>query len=196
MMRFFLAGTALILCVVLGIAGIGATAYAAEHTGPDTTGYGVNPGDVMVITVWKEEDLQRQVLVLPDGQISFPLAGDVQAAGKSVAEIREELTDRLSKYIPDPVVTVTVEQALGNKAYVLGQVLRPGEFVAGSQLDVSQALAMAGGFTPYAQVNDIKVLRREDGVLRAIPFRYGDIEKGKRLDQNILLQAGDVIVVP
>ncbi|RMF97832.1 MAG: polysaccharide export protein [Gammaproteobacteria bacterium] len=158
--------------------------------------YGVNPGDVLAVTVWKEEDLQRQVLVLPDGTISFPLAGDVRAAGRSVAQIRAELTERLSRFIPDPVVTVTVEQALGNKYYVLGQVQRPGEFVVGSHLDVTQALAVAGGLTPFAQANDIKILRREHGQLRAIEFRYGDIEKGKRLEQNIVLQPGDVVVVP
>lgn len=171
-------------------------AMAENHTSGAAAEYGVNPGDIMTVSVWKEEDLQRQVLVLPDGTISFPLAGDIDAAGNSVAEIRAQITEQLSRYIPDPVVTVTVEQALGNKVYVLGQVLRPGEFIAGSQLDVSQALAMGGGFTPYAQVNDIKVLRRENGVLRSISFRYGDIEKGKNLEQNILLQPGDVIVVP
>lgn len=164
----------------------------------DATGdaYGVNPGDILAVTVWKEEDLQRQVLVLPDGTISFPLAGDIHAAGRSVAQIRAELTERLSRFIPDPVVTVTVEQALGNKYYVLGQVQRPGEFVVGSHLDVTQALAVAGGLTPFAQANDIKILRREHGQLRAIEFRYGDIEKGKRLEQNIVLQPGDVVVVP
>ncbi|MDJ0927062.1 MAG: polysaccharide biosynthesis/export family protein [Gammaproteobacteria bacterium] len=171
-------------------------ALAEAHSSATTDGYEINAGDVMIVTVWKEEDLQRQVLVLPDGMISFPLAGDIQAAGKTIAQVRDELTERLSRYIPDPVVTVTVEQVLGNRAYVLGQVQRPGEFVAGSQLDVTQALAMAGGFTPFAQVNDIKVLRRENGTLRAIEFRYGDIEKGKRLEQNVLLEPGDVIVVP
>ncbi len=169
---------------------------AATQAGATSEAYGVNPGDILAVTVWKEEDLQRQVLVLPDGMISFPLAGDIPAAGRSVAEIRAELTERLSRFIPDPVVTVTVEQALGNKYYVLGQVQRPGEFVVGSQLDVAQALAVAGGFTPFAQVNDIKILRREDGRLRAIEFRYGDIEKGKRLEQNFLLNPGDVVVVP
>lgn len=186
--------SALAALAVLAIPALPAT--AAEHSQGGPPGYGVNPGDVLVITVWKEEDLQRQVLVLPDGTISFPLAGDLDAAGKTVAQIRDELTERLSRYIPEPVVTVTVDQVLGNRYYVLGQVQRPGEFVAGSQLDVSQALAMAGGFTAFAQVNDIKVLRRDSGVLRAIEFRYGDIEKGKDLQQNIVLQPGDVIVVP
>ncbi len=158
--------------------------------------YLINPGDILTVTVWKEEDLARQVLVLPDGTFSFPLAGDIKAAGRSIPEIRNQLVSGLSRFIPDPVVTITVEQVTGNKTYVLGQVQRPGEFVAGSRLDVTQALAMAGGFTPFAQVNDIKVLRRENGVLRAIRFRYGDIEKGKHLEQNVLLKPGDVVIVP
>ena len=174
-----------------------ASPAAAQDSVPEPANrYLVNPGDVLVVTVWKEEDLARQVLVLPDGSFSFPLAGDIQAAGHSIPEIRDQLVSGLSRYIPDPVVTITIEQVTGNKAYVLGQVQRPGEFVAGSRLDVTQALAMAGGFTPFAQVNDIKVLRRENGFLRAIPFRYGDIEKGKRLEQNVLLKPGDVVIVP
>jgi polysaccharide export outer membrane protein len=186
------------IAIATGIAclSVSGLSVADDNDNSPTDDYGVNPGDIMTVSVWKEEDLQRQVLVLPDGKISFPLAGDIDAAGRSVGDIRATITEKLSRYIPDPVVTVTVEQALGNKAYVLGQVLRPGEFVAGSQLDVSQALAMAGGFTPYAQVNDIKVLRRDNGVLKSISFRYGDIEKGKKLEQNILLEPGDVIIVP
>ncbi len=158
--------------------------------------YTINPGDVLSVTVWKEEDLQRQVLVRPDGSFSFPLAGDIDATGKSVAQVQTELIQRLEKYIPDPVVTIATEQILGNKVYVLGQVNRPGEFIANTRMDVTQALAMAGGFTPFAQKNDIKILRRFGTQARAINFKYGDIEKGKQLEQNILLQPGDTIVVP
>ncbi len=171
-------------------------ALADSHSAKVLDDYGLNPGDLLGITVWKEPDLARQTLVLPDGSFTFPLVGDVEAAGRSVAEVRTELTERLNNYIPEPVVTVTVEQALGNKVFVLGQVGRSGEIIVGSQLDITQALAIAGGFTPFAQVNDISVLRRVDGNLLSIPFRYSDIEKGKRLNQNILLQPGDVVIVP
>ncbi len=158
--------------------------------------YTINPGDVLTVTVWKEEDLQRQVLVRPDGSFSFPLAGEIDAKNKSVRQVQAELIRQLGKYIPDPEVTVAIDQLLGNKVYVLGQVNRPGEFVANSNLDVTQALAMAGGFTPFAQKNDVRILRRYNGELRAIKFQYSDIEKGKKLNQNILLRPGDTIVVP
>jgi polysaccharide biosynthesis/export protein len=158
--------------------------------------YKIQPGDVLDVSVWKEEDLVRQVLIRPDGGMSFPLAGDIQAAGKSVAEVQAVISERLTKYIPDPVVTVSTVKLDGNKVYVIGKVARPGEFQANRYMDVVQALSMAGGMTPYAADNNITVLRRENGTQRSIPFRYGDIEKGEDLEQNIILQSGDVVVVP
>ena len=158
--------------------------------------YQIQPGDVLEISVWNEESMQRQVLVRPDGGLSYPLAGEVQAAGKSVGELQALVTERLTKYIPDPVVTVSTQQLSGNKVYVVGRVQRPGEFVANRYMDVVQALSVAGGMTPYAAVNKIKVLRRENGTLTAIPFKYGEIEKGENLEQNIILQSGDVVLVP
>jgi polysaccharide export outer membrane protein len=158
--------------------------------------YLVNPGDVIAISVWRETDLRADVLVRPDGKFSFPLAGDIQAQGNSVERIRQEVTEKLNRYIPDPVVSVSVLQINGNKIYVIGQVNRPGDINANPQLDVLQALSLAGGTTPFAQANDISILRRTEKGIISIPFRYGDIEKGKRLEQNIMLQAGDVVVVP
>ena len=158
--------------------------------------YQIQPGDLLEISVWKEEAMLRQVLVRPDGGLSYPLVGELQAAGKSVAELQALVTERLTKYIPDPVVTVSTQQLSGNKVYVVGRVQRPGEFVANRYMDVVQALSVAGGMTPYAASNKIKVLRRENGTLRAIPFRYGEIEKGENLEQNIILQSGDVVLVP
>jgi len=158
--------------------------------------YRIQPGDVLEVSVWKEESLLRQVLVRPDGGLSFPLVGDVQAAGKSVSELQALISERLTKYIPEPVVTVSVQQLNGNKVYVIGKVNRPGEFVANRYMDIVQALSVAGGMTPYASANKIKVLRRNSGKLTSIPFRYGDIEKGEDLEQNIILQSGDVVLVP
>jgi len=158
--------------------------------------YQIQPGDVLEISVWKEETMMRQVLVRPDGGLSYPLVGELQAAGKSVGELQALVTERLTRYIPDPVVTVSTQQLSGNKVYVVGRVQRPGEFVANRYMDVVQALSVAGGMTPYAASNKIKVLRRENGQLKAIPFRYGDIEKGENLQQNIILQSGDVVLVP
>ena len=158
--------------------------------------YRIQPGDVLEISVWREETMLKQVLVRPDGGLSYPLVGEVQAAGKTIAELQALITERLKKYIPDPVVTVSTQQLSGNKVYVVGRVQRPGEFVANRYMDVVQALSVAGGMTPYAAANKIKVLRREDGKLIAIPFKYGEIEKGENLEQNIILQSGDVVLVP
>ena len=158
--------------------------------------YQIQPGDVLEISVWREPDLLRNVLVRPDGGISFPLVGDVQAAGKTVEELRELVTTRVAKYIPDPVITISTQSLSGNKIYVIGKVLRPGEFPANRYMDVVQALSVSGGMNPFAAVNKIKILRREDGKLVSIPFRYGDIEKGENLEQNIILKSGDVILVP
>ena len=173
----------------------GVTAAADEAMQADNV-YRIQSGDILEVSVWNEESLLRQVLVRPDGGLSFPLVGNVQAAGKSVAELQLLITERLTKYIPDPVVTVAIQKLDGNKVYVIGKVARPGEFVANRYMDVVQALSMAGGMTPYAADNKIKVLRRENGKLTAIPFRYGDIEKGEDLEQNIMLQSGDVVLVP
>lgn len=159
-------------------------------------GYQINPGDKLEISVWKEQDLQRVVLIRPDGGFSFPLAGDMTAKGKTVNQIREELADRLSRYIPDLVITVTVTDVSGNTIFVIGQVKTPGTFVMNPRLDVLQALSLAGGTTPFASLKNIRILRRENGVQRAIPFDYTDVSEGKSLEQNVLLRSGDVVVVP
>jgi len=175
-------------CVVLALAwATGAMAQDANYT--------VKPGDMLSISVWKEPDLQRPALVRPDGSFSFPLVGEVDAKGKTVADLNKLMTQRLAKYISDPVVTVSVQEIKGNKVYVIGQVNRPGEFIMNPTVDVMQALSMAGGTTPFAALGDIVVLRRSPAGKQSIPFRYNDVVKGRRTDQNIDLQAGDVVVV-
>ncbi len=170
---------------------------SAERRHADSnSAYRIQPGDGLTISVWKEQELQGDILVRPDGGISFPLAGDVAAGGMSIAALTSVLTERLQRYIPDPVVTVAVKSIGGNRVYVLGKVNRPGEFPFSRPLDVMQALALAGGATPFAALNDIKILRRSDAGLQAIEFRYGDVERGRALDQNIVLQSGDTVVVP
>ncbi len=158
--------------------------------------YRIQPGDILTIAVWKERDLQAELLVRPDGGISFPLAGDLAAGGKTVAQLGDALGEKLKRYIPDPVVTVTVKSIGGNRVYVLGKVNRPGEFAFSQPLDVMQALALAGGATPFAAVNDIRILRRTDSRLTAVEFHYGDVENGRKLEQNIVLRSGDTVVVP
>ena len=165
-------------------------------TGAQEAGYTVKPGDTLQISVWKEPDLQGPVLVTPDGAFAFPLVGQVDARGKTVSELQKIIAEALQKYIADPVVTVSVKDIRGNKVYVIGQVNKPGEFVAGQRLDVMQALSMAGGTTPFASLSNIIILRRTNGVQAALRFDYTDVAKGKSLEQNIDLRSGDVVVVP
>jgi polysaccharide export outer membrane protein len=149
-----------------------------------------------MVSVWKEPDLQLELLVRPDGAMSMPLAGEVSTKDKSVTDLQAELTSRLARYINDPVVTVSVSQVLGNKVYVIGQVNRPGDFVVNPQVDVLQALSMAGGTTPFADLDNIIVLRRINSVQTALSFNYKDVIRGRNLQQNVMLQSGDVVVVP
>lgn len=159
--------------------------------------YRIQPGDILMVSVWKEEALTAEVLVRPDGGMSFPLVGDVRASGRTVDEVRELVNERLSKFIPDPSVTIAVKQIGGNRIYVLGKVNRPGEFTFSRPLNVMQALSMAGGATSFASLDDIQILRRDDaGKQTARRFRYSEVERGRSLDQNILLKSGDTVVVP
>ncbi len=180
----------LIACCV-----IAALAWATGTLAQDAN-YTVKPGDVLSISVWKEPDLQRVALVRPDGSFSFPLVGEVDAKGKTVADLNKTMAQRLAKYISDPVVTVSIQEIKGNKVYVIGQVNRPGEFIMNPTIDVMQALSMAGGTTPFASLGDIVILRRTATGKQSLPFRYNDVVRGRRLDQNIDLQSGDVVVVP
>jgi polysaccharide biosynthesis/export protein len=159
-------------------------------------GYSLQPGDILEVSVWKEPDLQREVLVRPDGGISFPLVGNIRARNSSVQQVNKEITTRLAKFIPDPVVTVSLKQMLGNRVYVVGKVLKPGEFLVNRNVDVMQALSMAGGLNPFAAGNEIMILRRVNGAQKSIPFRYDSVVDGKNLAQNIVLRPGDVVVVP
>ena len=172
-----------------------ALAYATNVMAQDPN-YTVKPGDLLSISVWKEPDLQKETLVRPDGSFSFPLVGEVDAKGKTVADLNKTLSQRLTRYISDPVVTVSIQEIKGNKVYVIGQVNKPGEFIMNPSVDVMQALSMAGGTTPFAALGDIVILRRTPGGKQSLPFRYNDVVRGKRPEQNIDLQAGDVVVVP
>jgi len=184
----------LLLIALLGLVGLG-SAHAQDGDRPRAP-YTINPGDLLEVSVWKEPDLQRQVLVRPDGAFSFPLSGDIVAEGRTVEDVRRDLTSRLETYIPDLVVTVTVAEINGNKIFVIGQVNTPGVFVVNPRVDVIQALSIAGGMTPFAQVNNIRIIRRRNGQQTVLSFRYGDIIKGDNLEQNVLLEVGDVVLVP
>jgi polysaccharide export outer membrane protein len=173
--------------------GVNTTTAQASQVDPE---YQLGAEDVLLISVWKDEQLTREVVVRPDGMFSFPLIGDVQAEERTVEQIRTDLVQRLTKYIPNPNVSVAVNKVASYKVYVVGRVNKPGEYVIGHYADVLQALSLAGGLTPFAAENDIKVMRRVRGEQHVLPFRYGDMRKGRALEQNIVLQRGDVVMVP
>ena len=158
--------------------------------------YLISAGDILDVSVWKEPELTREVPVRPDGGISFPLIGNVAAAGKTADQLRDEIAASLSKFMPDPAVSVTVKQFKGNVIYVIGKVARPGEYAAGRYIDVMQAISLAGGLTVYADEDDIKVLRRTKSGTQTFNFDYDEVVNGENLGQNILLQPGDTVMVP
>ena len=189
---FFLAGMTL------------AHAADADTIRATYTPYLLSPGDVLDVSVWKEDGLQKELLIRPDGAISFPLVGELQAGGKTATQLQQLIAAQIKRFIPDPVVTVSVLK-VNSKIFVVGKVMRPGEFIITQYADVMQALAMAGGLNAYAKPGDIKILRRvaaKDSTAAgsakeiAIEFEYDDVSKGKSLEQNIILQNGDVVVVP
>ncbi len=181
----------LILGAGLAAAMLTAGAAAAQEMQP----YTLNPGDALSVSVWREDELRRDLVVLPDGTISFPLAGSVSVAGLRTDEVEQLLAQRLAKYIPDAVVSVSVTGASGYRVYVIGAVNQPGEFQVPRRITVMQALSLAGGLNPFAGEDSIRVLRRQAGKTVAIPFEYSEVKRGRALETDIELQSGDTVVV-
>jgi polysaccharide biosynthesis/export protein len=169
------------------------TATAAPATDAD---YKIGPQDVLRIDVWKEPDITRVAPVRPDGRISLPLLGDVQAAGLTPSQLAATLTEGLRKFITNPQVTVSVSEINSRRVYVTGEVTKPGAFPLLPNMTVLQALSSSGGFSQFAKIKGIYVLRVEDGKQVKHPFNYKDVVSGKKPELNIPLQPGDVIVVP
>ncbi len=183
-----------LLAWAIGIVSL--SARAADIREHAETGYIIGQGDVLVISLWKDESLTREVVVLPDGTISFPLIGIAKAEGKTLAELKRDIEERIVRFVPEPVLTVTVKSANSMFIYVIGRVNNPGRFFLSGNVNVLQALAMAGGLNPFANKNSIKIIRDAEGTGKIIRFRYSDVIKGKSLEQNIFLMRGDVVVVP
>jgi len=173
-----------------------AQAAAAAVATPDQATYLLGPEDTLEISVWKEPDLTKQLVVRPDGKITYPLIGEVQAAGRTVKQLQEEILKRLEKYVTDAHVTVILLKAQNYKIYVTGKVSKPGDFVIGKPVNVMQAISMAGGLTPFASPGSIMVLRTMGGKEEVFPFNYKEVAKGQFLEQNRTLLPGDVVVVP
>lgn len=169
---------------------------AAERLQTNTQEYKIGPQDVLKIDVWKEDQLTRTVPVRPDGKITLPLINDVQAAGLTPLELSAVLRDSLKKFINEPQVTVTVSEINSRRIYVTGEVVRAGAFALLPHMTVLQALSVCGGFTQFAREKNIYVLRTTNGTQEKLPFNYRDAVNGKKSEQNIELQPGDVVVVP
>ena len=158
--------------------------------------YRIGSGDVLEISVWKEESLSREVIVPPDCTIAFPLIGDIEIKEMTVSELRREVSKRLEDFIPEATVTVMLRQINSLRAYVIGKVNKPGQFPIDLDTTTMQLLAMAGGLNPFAAAGKIYILRRQEDKMIRIPFDYREVEKGKNLDQNIIIRRGDVIIIP
>lgn len=164
--------------------------------GVDESTYKLGPGDALLISVWKDENLTKELIVPPDGVISFPLIEDINVEQMTVSALREVLRNKLSEYVPDATVTVMLLNPLSMKGYVIGRVNNPGQFEIGRDTTVMQILAMAGGMQEFASTKKILILRQEGEKTTKIPFNYKEMENGENLDQNIFLRKGDVVVVP
>jgi len=158
--------------------------------------YVIGPEDMLDINVWKEPDMTRLVPVRPDGKISLPLINDVQAAGLTPQQLATAVTEKLRKFLTGPQVTVIVTAINSQRVFVVGEVLRAGAFPLIPGMTVLQALANAGGFSTFANVKKIYVMRLVNGKHTELPFNYREVLKGDNPDQNIKLEPGDTVVVP
>jgi polysaccharide export outer membrane protein len=159
--------------------------------------YVIGPDDVLSINVWREPELTRLIPVRPDGKISLPLVGDVEASGLSTVQLQSALSEKLKNFVENPEVTVIVQEVRSLKFNVIGEVLRPGSYPLTKSLTVLDGLAAAGGFRDFAKLSKIYILRQQpDGKSTRLAFHYKDVIKGKKSEENIALQSHDTIVVP
>jgi polysaccharide export outer membrane protein len=158
--------------------------------------YVIGPGDVLSVDVWKEEDLSKQVSVRLDGKISLPLVNDVQAAGLTLTELRDQLTEQYKDFVDVPQVSVTVLESRSKRIYLLGKVVKPGEYLMQKNMTVVQAVSLAGGLAEWADSSDVKLIRKIKGTEKTFRVDYDAIVSGEDLSQNVLLQPDDTIFVP
>lgn len=181
----------LFLMAIVGLVAIfqSFNAFADEN-------YRLHYGDSVFISVWGEETLQKEVKVLPDGSVTFPLAGRVDVENVTTVEAQKRITEKLKVYLNDPQVTVVVTSVEGNKAYVIGKVLKAGAIPLTGPTTVLQALSLAGGFDKFAELSKIKVLRNVNNKQTVTSVNYERLIQGQNLESNLLLQPGDTILVP
>ena len=158
--------------------------------------YKIGPNDILNIFVWKEAELTRDVTVMPDGKITYPLIGEITAQGQTASELKKVITDKLQNFVTAPEVTVIVKESRSQVVYTIGKVTKPGPYPLAPGMTVMQALSAAGGFAEWADPKNIIIVRREGGKETQLRFNYKEYTSGENLQQNILLKPGDTIVVP
>ena len=197
----------ILVLVMVGLAGIASPvlsqelsvpvpAPAAPAAGSMEQGFRIGAGDVLEVSVWKDETLTRSCVVRPDGFISFPLVGDVSASGKTVAALKSELEGKLKRFVPEVTLFIDAKQINSLVIYVIGKVNTPGRVLLGVDVNILQALATAGGLNPFAKGRKIKIVRHGSSETTIFPFNYDEVVDGEHLEQNIHLKRGDVVVVP
>ena len=188
--------TLLLLLVVMAIfvsMGAGTSRAQARHESPS---YLIGPNDILSIYVWKEPELTREVTVMPDGRVTFPLTGEMVAQGRTASQLKEMITEKLEKYVTAPEVSVMVKESRSQVIYAIGKVAKPGSYPLTFSMTVVQALSAAGGFKEWADQKNIIIVRRQAGKEIQIPFNFNEFASGQNLEKNILLEPGDTIVVP
>lgn len=170
-----------------------ARASKAPSVSPE---YKVGESDTLQISVWKEPDLSKAVVVRPDGMIALPLIGELKVIGMTSGEIQELVASKLKAYVLNPRVMVEITEIRSRRVFITGEIVRPGLYTLGGQTTVLQLIAQAGGLTPFARRKSIVILRLENGKQMKFPFNYSDVVHGRTPDQNIALAPGDTVVVP
>jgi polysaccharide export outer membrane protein len=182
------------LIILLGLFASGGPAFAQAPV--QDSSYKIGPNDVLSIFVWKEPDLTRDVTVMPDGKITFPLIGEITAQGQTALELKKVISDKLQDYVTVPEVTVIVKESHSQVIYTIGKVTRPGPYPLAPGMTVMQALSAAGGFAEWADTKNILIVRKQGGKEMQLHFNYKEFTSGEKLEQNIMLMPGDTLVVP
>lgn len=185
------------LFLLLAAVFISAATVATSASADDADGYKLLPGDQLQISVWREEILDRELTILPDGNITFPLAGRIHVQGLTTPQVETQLREKLSEYLAEPVVTVSVSAVTGNRVFVVGKATATGPFVLTSPTTISQILSAVGAFDRFAELDEIKILRGQGASAEYISFDYDDLVNGMNAEKaTMLLQPGDVIIIP
>ena len=203
--------TSVVIWSILALAGVvPATAQTASAPPPAAAseparppagaaapaGYVIGPADVLSIVFWRDKDMSADVVVRPDGKVSLPLLNDVQAAGLTPEQLRQQLTTAAAKFLEDPNATVVVKEIHSRNVFITGNVMKPGTYALTAGMNVLQLIALAGGLQEYADAKHIVVMRMENGKQVSHEFNYNDVIKQKHVEQNVVLQPGDTVVVP